>query len=78
MAPSPTIVNIQMPTVKALSDWFSELRAWFDVHHCQPTRFVSEGSNIYMIYFSDEAQAQRFAAAFSGYGTSVSDYPGSL
>ena len=69
------IVEIEEPDDMTLGKWFSELRSWFDHHHCQPTLFNQServiGKVIFNITFSDEAQARLFASTFARYAPSI-------
>jgi len=69
------IVEIEEPDDMTLGKWFSELRSWFDHHHCQPTLFSQcervMGKVIFNITFSDEAQARLFASTFARYAPSM-------
>src|SRR2546423_4735091 len=69
------IVEIEEPDDMTLGNWFSELRSWFDNHHCQPILFNQServmDKAIFNITFSDEAQARLFASTFARYAPSI-------
>ena len=69
------IVEIEKSGDVTLGKWFSELRSWFDVNHCQPTLLNQSETVmdkiIFNITFSDEAKAQLFASTFARYAPSI-------
>lgn len=68
-------VEIEKPENETLAAWFSELRNWLDLNHCEPSVFNRTGRRldrlIYRISFESSAQAQQFAARFARYSPSV-------
>jgi hypothetical protein len=72
-----TTVQVERPEDIKLSDWFAELRLWFDNHDCSPARFVEAGRAMdrdrerFNLTFADEVHAQSFVSAFSKYGASI-------
>jgi hypothetical protein len=69
------LVEIEKPETMTLASWFSELRTWLDLNHCQPVIFTPSGRRIdrliYRISFENGAEAQQFAAAFARYSATV-------
>jgi hypothetical protein len=69
------VVQIEKPANQTLATWFSELRSWFDVNHCEPRGFTASGRRvdrlIYLISFDDVAKARRFSRNFSQYAPVV-------
>ena len=65
------LVEIEKPENETLAFWFSELRNWLDVNHCEPTIFAQAGRRldrlIYRISFDSAAQAQQFSERFARY-----------
>jgi|HubBroStandDraft_6_1064221.scaffolds.fasta_scaffold356137_2 hypothetical protein len=69
------VVQIEKPANQTLATWFSELRAWFDVNHCEPRGFTASGRRVdrlvYLISFDDAAKARRFSRSFNKYAPVV-------
>jgi hypothetical protein len=67
------VVQIEKPENETLSEWFSELRSWFDRNGCQPSGFVRSGRRIdraiYQLSFDDPAVARLFSAKFARYAS---------
>jgi hypothetical protein len=65
------LVEIEKPENETLAGWFSELRNWLDLNHCEPSVFTQAGRRldrlIYRVSFESAAQAQQFAARFARY-----------
>jgi hypothetical protein len=65
------LVEIEKPENETLAAWFSELRSWLDLNHCEPSVFTLAGRRldrlIYRISFENASQAQQFAAKFARY-----------
>src|SRR5580704_5128393 len=73
--PKMLFVEIEKPEGETLAAWFSELRNWLDLNHCEPLVFNRTGRRldrlIYRISFETTAQAQQFSERFSRYSPSV-------
>jgi hypothetical protein len=69
------LVEIEKPETMTLVAWFSELRTWLDLNHCEPATFIASGRRIdrliYRISFEHAAEAQQFATAFAQYSATV-------
>jgi transposase len=69
------LVEIEKPGNETLAAWFSELRDWLDVNHCEPRVFTRSGRRldrlIYRISFETAAQAQQFSAKFARYAPTI-------
>ena len=65
------LVEIEKPENMTLATWFSELRDWLDLHHCEPAIFTRTGRRIdrliYRISFDSAPLAQQFSKAFVRY-----------
>lgn len=73
------VVQIEKPANQTLATWFSELRSWFDVNHCEPRGFTASGRRVdrlvYLISFDDVTKARRFSQNFSQYARSCGAPP---
>jgi hypothetical protein len=65
------LVEIEKPENETLATWFSALRTWLDVNHCEPVVFARAGRRldrlIYRISFDRAAQAHEFSRHFARY-----------
>ena len=65
------VVQIEKPENQKLDRWFAEVRAWLDLHRCEPAAFVRAGRRldrlIYKISFNEPAAARAFAQEFARY-----------
>jgi hypothetical protein len=73
--PKMLFVEREKPEGETLAAWFSELRNWLDLNHCEPLVFTRTGRRldrlIYRISFESSAQAQQFSERFARYSPSV-------
>lgn len=69
------LVEIEKPENETLAAWFSELRMWLDVNHCEPLIFAQVGRRldrlIYRISFDNAAQMRHFTTKFARYAPTV-------
>jgi hypothetical protein len=69
------VVQIQKPANIRLDVWFTELRSWLDLNHCEPALFSRSGrimgNMIFNIAFENNNDASRFAFAFKKYAASI-------
>ncbi len=69
------LVEIEKPENERLGAWFSGLREWLDLNHCEPSVFARSGRRIdrliYRISFDDAAQAHHFSVTFARYSPTI-------
>jgi hypothetical protein len=69
------LVEIEKPENETLAAWFSDLRAWLDANHFEPSVFMRAGRRldrlVYRISFETAADAHLFSRAFSRYAPAV-------
>jgi hypothetical protein len=69
------LVEIEKPENETLGSWFSELRDWLDVNHCEPAIFALTGRRldrlIYRISFDSASLARQFTERFARYAPTV-------
>lgn len=65
------IVQLEKPADRSLSEWFSELRSWLDLHRCEARGFTLAGRRldrkVYVISFKDAGKARQFSQNFAQY-----------
>jgi len=69
------LVEIGKPENETLAAWFSELRDWLDLNHCEPLIFAQVGCRldrlVYRVSFENVGQARQFTRAFARYAPTV-------
>jgi hypothetical protein len=69
------VVQIQKPANMTLDVWFSELRSWLDLNHCETALFTRSeriiDTMLFSITFQNDNHARLFASNFKKYAPSI-------